>query len=91
MRNSFLSDRRRDRFWVALPDHTFDQLLTVAENQSHVVALREARCALVELTAEQRDAVLLASEGVSIEDGATRLGIPTNTFKSRVARKAAAA
>lgn len=86
MRNSFLSHRRRDRFRADLPDHTFDGLLTVAENQSHVVQLRDARWALGELTSQQRDAVLLAGEGVSIEDGAARLGIPTNTFKSRVAR-----
>lgn len=86
MRNSFLSGRRRARFQVELPEEAFDRLLSVAENQSNVVGVRDANWALNELTAEQREAVLLASQGVTIEDAAAQLAIPSGTFKSRVAR-----
>lgn len=86
MRNSFLSGRRRARFHADLPEDGFDRLLSVAENQSHVVELRDANWALNELTADQREAVLLASQGVTIEDAAAQLAIPSGTFKSRVAR-----
>lgn len=86
MRNSFLSGRRRARFQADLPEDGFDRLLSVAENQSHVVELRDANWALSELTADQREAVLLASQGVTIEDAAAQLAIPEGTFKSRLSR-----
>ncbi|WP_255602573.1 RNA polymerase sigma factor [Glacieibacterium megasporae] len=86
MRNSFLSGRRRARFQVELPEEAFDRLLSVAENQSNVVALRDAEWALNKLTIGQREAVLLASQGVKIEDAAAQLAITSGTFKSRVWR-----
>ncbi|WP_010188845.1 sigma factor-like helix-turn-helix DNA-binding protein [Sphingomonas sp. PAMC 26605] len=48
--------------------------------------LRDIGWALGELSANHRDAVLLAGKGVSIEDAACQLAIPEGTFKSRVAR-----
>lgn len=86
MRNSFLSGRRRARFHTDLPDDARDQLMWVEENQSHAVTLKDASWALNELAPDQRDAVSLASQGLSIEEGASRLGIAEGTFKSRLSR-----
>ncbi|VXD05798.1 RNA polymerase subunit sigma-24 [Sphingomonas sp. T1] len=86
MRNIFLSDRRRDRFHADLPEDAFERLLGVTDTQGLTVDLRDVRWALGELTPEHREAVLLASEGLSIEEGAAQLAIPEGTFKSRVWR-----
>lgn len=86
MRNGFLSDRRRDRFRVELPDGALDHLLVAAGAQEPAVDLRDAIWALGELTPDHRDAVLLAGEGLTAEEAAARLAIPEGTFKSRVAR-----
>jgi len=86
MRNSFLSDRRRDRFRADLPDDALDRLLSVAPNQDDAVALTDLDWALGELPPDQRDAVLLAGEGVSIEESAVRLSVAEGTIKSRISR-----
>lgn len=86
MRNSFLSERRRGRFHIDLPEGALDRLLAVAGTQELSVHLDNVNWALGELTPEHRDAVLLASEGMSIEESAARLAIAEGTFKSRVWR-----
>ena len=86
MRNSFLSGRRRARFQADLPEDALDRLFGVAETQSHAVELQDVTRAIGELTGDQRDAVLLASEGMTIEEAAAMLAIPEGTYKSRVAR-----
>ena len=86
MRNSFLTARRRARFQVEMPEGALDRAFSVEGGQSAAVELSDARWALSRLAPEQRDAVLLASEGVSVDEGAARLGIPRGTFASRIAR-----
>lgn len=86
MRNSFLGGHRRDRFHASLPEDAFDRMPGVEGGQDQAVALRDIGWALGELSPDQRDAVLLAGKGVSIEEAACQLGIPEGTFKSRVAR-----
>lgn len=86
VRNIFLSDRRRDRFHADLPEDAFDRWPGVADTQGLAGDLRNVRWALGELTPEHREAVVLASEGLSIEEGAAQLAIPEGTFKSRVWR-----
>lgn len=86
MRNGFLSGRRRARFEAELPEEVRDRMLSVSGSQESSVALNDVHWALSKLGMEQREAVLLASQGVSFEEGATRLSIPIGTFKSRVAR-----
>lgn len=86
MRNSFLSARRRDRFRADLPEDALDRLLSVAPNQDHAVALTDLDWALGELPQDQRAAVLLAGEGISIEESAVRLSVPEGTIKSRIFR-----
>lgn len=86
MRNRFLTERRRARFQVDLPDDTLDRMAGVEEGQEQAVALRDATWALSELAPEYREAVLMAGAGVTMDEAAARLGIPAGTFKSRVAR-----
>lgn len=86
MRNSFLSGRRRARFETDLPEEVRDRILSVPGSQEASVVLNDVQWALSELVMEQREAVLLVSQGVSFEEGAARLSIPINTFKSRVSR-----
>lgn len=86
MRNSFLSGRRRARFHADLPDDALERLLSVPESQDNAVNLHDVACALGDLIPEQREAILLAAEGLSIEEAAAELSIPEGTFKSRVWR-----
>ncbi|TPG46553.1 RNA polymerase sigma factor [Sphingomonas glacialis] len=86
MRNSFLSTHRRDRFHASLPEEAFDRMPGVEGGQDQAVELRDIGWALGKLSSDQRDAVVLAGNGVSIEDAARELAIPEGTFKSRVAR-----
>lgn len=86
MRKGFLTGRKRARFQVDLPEDALDRLAGVGDGQEQTVELRDVGWALGELTPEYREAVLLASRGVSVEEGAARLAIPAGTFKSRVTR-----
>jgi RNA polymerase sigma-70 factor (ECF subfamily) len=87
MRNSFLSDRRRDRFRGDLPEEAFERLLSVPASQDSAVALTDLHWALSELPPHHRAAVLLAGEGVSIAESAARLSVAEGTVKSWVFRR----
>src|SRR3546814_7816775 len=84
MRNSFLSGRRRARFHANLPEDAFDRLLGVAEGQGAAVDLRDVKWALGELIPEQRAAILLAAEGLTIEAAAASLEIGRASCRERV-------
>lgn len=86
MRNSFLSSRRRARFQAELPDDAVDRLLWVPENQSAIVDLRDVNRALDELNPDQREAIVTASLGITVEEAAARLAIEPGTYKSRLWR-----
>lgn len=86
MRNTFLSSHRRDRFHANLPEEAFDRMPGAEGGQDLALELRDVGWALDQLSPDQRDAVMLAAKGVSIEEAATQLAIPEGTFKSRVAR-----
>ncbi|WP_010188503.1 RNA polymerase sigma factor [Sphingomonas sp. PAMC 26605] len=86
MRNVFLSGRRRMRFQADLPDGALDRMLSVDATQGEAVDLRDVDWAMGKLTSDHRDVVQLASQGVSIEEGAAQLSIPEGTFRSRLWR-----
>lgn len=86
MRNRFISGIRKDRPTVELAEEAMDPMLSVSPSQEAVVALQDIYWALDELLPDHRDAVLLASEGFSMEESARNLGISSGAFKSRLMR-----
>ncbi|RZL29422.1 MAG: RNA polymerase sigma factor [Sphingomonas sp.] len=86
MRNIFLSSRRRDRFHGDLPEEAFDRIEGTQGGQDLALDLRDVEWALDQLNPDERDAVMLAAQGIPGADAATQLAIPQGTFKSRLAR-----
>jgi RNA polymerase sigma factor (sigma-70 family) len=86
MRNTFLTGLKRRRLEVDVPDDVLHAIRIVDPNQSFALELREAHQALERLPEKQRSAIILASGGTSVQDGAAMLAIPANTYKSLVRR-----
>lgn len=86
MRNSFLTSLKRYRLELGLAEDAVAQLAVTAPAQLVALELKEALSALDHLDAGHRRAVVMASEGVSLEQGAAILSIPVNTYKSWVRR-----
>jgi RNA polymerase sigma-70 factor (ECF subfamily) len=86
MRNTFLSSHRRDRFHGNLPDDGYDRIEGTPGGQDLAVELQDVECALGQLNPDERDAVMLAAQGISGANAAVQLGILPSTFKSRLAR-----
>ncbi|USU06008.1 sigma-70 family RNA polymerase sigma factor [Sphingomonadaceae bacterium OTU29LAMAA1] len=87
LRNLFLSDRRRNVRNVSWnPDLDDDRLTTPADQESGVM-LADLDTALGSITPGQAEALMLvAHEGLSYEEAASRLGVPMGTVRSRVFR-----
>ena len=86
MRNTFLSSHRRDRFQGYLPDEAFDRIEGTPGGQDLALELQDVERALESLNPDERDAVMLAAQGISCADAAAQLAILISTFKSRLAR-----
>lgn len=86
MRNSFFTSLKRYGYQVDLADETIGRLAVSAPAQLVALELKEVMSALDHLDAGHRHAVVMASEGVSLEQGAAILKIPVNTYKSWVRR-----
>ena len=86
MRHTFLTSVRRRRHDVDVADDIVEHLQASAPAQHMALELKEALSALDHLHGGHRRAVIMASEGVSVEDGAAALDIPVNTYKSWVRR-----
>lgn len=86
MRNCFFTDKRRARRQVDLTTEAISDMLSVAENQSDVVHLRDAAWALGELAPTQRDVITLLADGTTVRESALQLGITEATLKSRASR-----
>ena len=86
MRNTFLSSHRRDRFHGDLPEEAFDRIEGTQGGQDLALDLRDVERALDQLNPDERDAVMLAAQGISGADAAAQLAILESTFKSRLAR-----
>lgn len=86
MRNSFISDRRRDRFRGDLSPLDFDRHLIMAASQPFAVHLRDVGEAFDRLTLEHRNVLSLAIQGYSVEEASQQLSIPKGTFVSRLTR-----
>jgi RNA polymerase sigma-70 factor, ECF subfamily len=87
LRNQFYTECRRRRREVPDPDGTMAGNLAVMPDQGAHLDYCDMLAALVRLSVEQREALLLvAAEGVSYEDAARICGVNIGTIKSRVNR-----
>ncbi|MEZ5708220.1 MAG: sigma-70 family RNA polymerase sigma factor [Blastomonas sp.] len=91
LRNTFLSQRRRDKFSADWDDVTADRLLSRPAGQDEQIHLADVQRALMQLPDSQREAlVLVGAGGFSYEEAADICGVALGTIKSRVARARAA-
>ena len=87
MRNLFYSEYRRRKREVEDVNDLFAAKLSTLPEQPGRVEFAELRCALAQLSDEQREAVLLiGAEGFSYEETAVICGTAVGTIKSRVNR-----
>ncbi len=91
LRNIYFSQVRRARFKGEWDEFAADLLLAVPGNQESHVALSDLQRALMQLPAEQREAlILMGAGGMTCEQVAEISQCATGTVKSRVARARAA-
>src|SRR3954468_16913133 len=87
MRNLFYSEYRRRRREVEDVDGLFAANLSTLPEQTGRVEFADLHSALMQLPAEQREAVLLiGAEGLTYEEAAVICGTKVGTIKSRVNR-----
>src|SRR5215207_9027077 len=87
MRNLFYSEYRKRKREVEDVDGLFAAKLSVVPEQPGCVEFGELRSALMRLSEEQREAVLLiGGEGLTYEEAAEVCGTKVGTIKSRVNR-----
>jgi len=87
MRNTFISQCRREVREVPDPDGLKAQAQTCPPAQEGYVDLQDLHRALTQVPPEQREAlILVAGAGFSYEEAAAIVGCPVGTVKSRVNR-----
>ena len=87
MRNTFISQCRREVREVPDPDGLKAQAQTCPPEQEGYVDLQDLHRALTQVPPEQREAlILVAGAGFSYEEAAAIVGCPVGTVKSRVNR-----
>lgn len=87
LRNIYFSQTRRKRFTGEWNDLVADRVLTAPASQDKSVELRDLMRALQQISADQREAlVLVAAAGMSYEEVAEITGVAVGTVKSRVSR-----
>lgn len=87
LRNIYFSQARRARFKGEWDEFSADLLLAVPGGQESHVALSDLQRALMQLPAEQREAlILMGAGGMTCEQVAAISQCATGTVKSRVAR-----
>ena len=91
LRNIYFSMARRHRFKAAWDSTAAERLLAIQPDQEDHVALADLQRALMQLPAEQREAlILVGASGLSCEDVAAISQCAVGTVKSRVSRARAA-
>jgi len=87
LRNVFFSSRRSRKHEVPDPEGLYAAALSVEPEHEISLEIRDVDTALRELSADQREAlVLVYASGMSCEEAATICGCPVGTIKSRMAR-----
>ncbi len=86
LRNQFHTRYRQKKREVEDPDGLLAARLAISPAQDGHLDLADMRSALLQLSIEQREAVLLVAGGVSYEEAAQICGTQVGTIKSRVNR-----
>lgn len=87
LRNHFLSEKRRNWRSSQLDPEVAEATLIAVDDPDSTLALDEVRLALEELPFAQREAlIMVGAGGLSYEEAAAAIGVPTGTVKSRVSR-----
>lgn len=87
LRNTFYSDRRKQKREVQDTDGTFAATLSEKPQHDGRLAMADFETAFAQLNAEQREAlVLVGASGFSYEEAAETCGVAVGTIKSRVNR-----
>jgi len=87
LRNVFLSEARRNRFRGDYDPDAAERLLSRAADQEDGLHLGDLRSAMMQLSPERREALLLVGAGgFSYEEAAAIAQCAVGTMKSRVAR-----
>ena len=87
LRNVFLSEARRNRFRGDYDPDAAERLLSRAADQEDGLHLGDLRAAMMQLSPERREALLLVGAGgFSYEEAAEIAQCAVGTMKSRVAR-----
>ena len=87
LRNHYLSDLRRARFHADYDPDAAERILTIDADQEEGLHLSDMESALLQLSAERREALLLVGAGgFTYDDAAEISGCAVGTMKSRVAR-----
>ena len=87
LRNHYLDQWRRERRQVDYDPDAAERLLVMEADQEGPLHLSDMEAALLKLSPERREAILLiGAAGFSYEDAAQISGCATGTMKSRVAR-----
>jgi RNA polymerase sigma-70 factor (ECF subfamily) len=87
LRNHFRSEFRKRKREVEDADGSYASTLTAPEEQTSHIEFGELREALLKLSADQREAlILIGASGFSYEEAAKICGCAVGTIKSRVNR-----
>ena len=91
LRNTFLSQMRRNKFHGEYDETTVERTLSTPASQEDSGEMADLQRALMELPQDQREALILIGAGqLSYEEGADICGVAVGTMKSRVSRARAA-
>lgn len=91
LRNAYLTDMRRNRFRGEYDESVAERILTAPASQEEPIHLSDLHRALLTLSPERREALLLVGAGgFSYEEAANICGCAIGTIKSRVGRARAA-
>ena len=87
LRNVFLSQMRRQKFHGDYDEMAAERLLVAAPLQEEATHVADIQRALLELSADQREAlILVGAGGMSYEEAARICEVAVGTMKSRVSR-----
>lgn len=87
LRNAFLSQMRRQKFHGEYDAVAAERLLVAAPLQEEATHVADIQRAMLELSADQREAlILVGAGGMGYEEAAQICGVAVGTMKSRVSR-----